>query len=52
MQWVFETWEDKENIKPQEIIDSFWICRITNKMDGTEDYLFSGLDKIEHRWFS
>mgnify|MGYP002626333156 FL=1 len=47
MQWVIESWENKEIIITKVIINYFLTCGITNKLEGTKDNIFSGWDKLK-----
>ena len=39
-------WDDKNKITTEVIKNSFLYCGITNKLDGTEDEMFVGYEKI------
>ena len=47
LQWIVESWENKDEIKEEIIIKSFLTCGITNNTDCSEDYLFTGQDKLK-----
>ena len=46
LQWIVESWENRDEIKEEIIIKSFLKCGITNNTDCSEDYLFIGWDKL------
>ena len=54
--WVAETWLDDKQISPYNIKNSFKVAGLTNKLDESENELFTGLKKIRRinsgwRWW-
>ena len=46
LNWILNMWDDKNKITTEVIKNSFLYCGITNKLDGTEDEMFVGYEKI------
>ena len=51
LKWIVDNWFDDSKIKTEKIINSFLVCGISNKMDGSEDEKFEGFDKINEQGF-
>ena len=52
LKWIVDNnWFDDSKIKTEIIINSFLVCGISNKMDGSQDEKFEGFDKINEQGF-
>ena len=49
LDWVIKVWENNETISPQIVKNSFKFCGISNNLDGSEDELFNGFDKLNEQ---
>lgn len=49
LKWIVDVWNNDSNIKNDIIRDAFLYCGISNKMDGSEDEMFRGYDKIKEQ---
>ena len=46
LNWILNVWDNKNKITTEFIKNSFLYCGIKNKLDGTEDEIFVGYEKI------
>ena len=49
LEWIIRVWENNETISPQIVKNSFIFCGISNILDGSEDELFNGFDKLNEQ---
>ena len=49
LEWIIKVWENNETISSQVVKNSFKFCGISNNLDGSEDELFNGFDKLNEK---
>ena len=46
LNFIYKNWYEESRIKKDIMVNAFLTCGITQNLDGTEDDLFSGFQKL------